>query len=108
MKNPSLWGAMEHLDPLLIEEADRPVPRRGRTLRRTLAIVAAACLLLAVGVLAAETLLGFRILEVRNDEHGARHSLTVEDAVQFPAAQFGETVQERLAAGGDQIGRAHV
>lgn len=103
MKNPSLWEAMEHLDPQLIEEADRPAVRRRRSLGRMAAIAAAACLLLAVGVLAAEELFGFRILEVKNDEHGARHSLAVEDAVQFPAAQFGETVQERLAAGGDPI-----
>jgi hypothetical protein len=101
MKNPSLWEAMAHMDPLLIEEADRPVARRRRSVGRTLCIAAAACLLLAVGVLASEELFGFRILEVRNDEEGARHSLSVEDAVYFPAEQFSKTVQERLAAGGD-------
>lgn len=101
MKKASLWEAMEHIDPLMIEEADRPVPRRRRPLSRALVIAAAACLLLAMGVLAAEELFGFRILEVRNDDHGARHSLTAEDVVYFPAEQFGGTVQERLAAGGD-------
>ena len=101
MKNPSLWEAMAHMDPLLIEEADRPVARRRRSVGRTLCIAAAACLLLAVGVLASEALFGFRILEVRNDEEGARYSLTVEDAVQFPVEQFGEMVQKRIATGGD-------
>jgi hypothetical protein len=101
MKNPSLWEAMAHMDPLLIEEADLPAARRRRPLGRTLCIAAAACLLLAVGVLASEELFGFRILEARNDEEGTRYSLTVEDAVQFPVEQFGETVQKRIAGGGD-------
>ena len=101
MKDPSLWEAMEYIDPLLIEEADGPVPRRRRPLGRTLCVAAVICLLSAMGVLAAGELFGFRILEVRNDDHGARHSLTAEDVVYFPAEQFGGTVQERLAAGGD-------
>ncbi len=101
MKNPSLWEAMAHMDPLLIEEADRPVARRRRSVGRTLCIAAAACLLLAVGVLASEALFGFRILEVQNDEEGTRYSLTVEDAVQFPVEQFGDMVQQRIATGGD-------
>ena len=50
MKNPSLWEAMAHMDPLLIEEADRPVARRRRSVGRTLCIAAAACLLLALGL----------------------------------------------------------
>ena len=51
MNKETMWEAMEHLAPDLIEEADRPAaPRRRRFWGKTLLIAAAACLVLAVGV----------------------------------------------------------
>ena len=51
MNKDTLWEAMEHLEPDLIEEADRQ-PRRRMSVGRVLVIAAAVCLVLAAGVLA--------------------------------------------------------
>ena len=53
MNKETMWEAMEYLAPDLIEAADQPAVTKHRRLRgKTLLIAAAACLILAVGVVA--------------------------------------------------------
>lgn len=99
MNKETLWEAMEHLAPDLIEEADYPAaPKRRRTRGKTLLIAAAACLILAVGVAAADALFGFHFLYFENNGETNRYGLTV-DTTKFPAEQFSETVQEYMENG---------
>ena len=99
MNKETMWEAMEHLAPDLIEEADYPAaPRRRRSWGKTLLIAAAACLVLAVGVVAADALFGFHFLYFENDGESNRYGLTA-DTTKFPAEQFGETVQEYMENG---------
>lgn len=98
MNKDTLWEAMEHLEPDLIEEADRQ-PRRRMSVGRVLVIAAAVCLVLAAGVLAAESIFGFRILEMRNDGEVNHYQLMAEETVKFPVSQFGETAQEYIQNG---------
>ena len=100
MNKDTLWEGMAHLAPDLIEAADAPAaPRHRGTRGKTLLIAAAACLILAVGVVAADTLFGFRILEVINSEADNRYYLQAEEGVLFPVSQFGETVQDYIENG---------
>ena len=100
MNKETMWEAMEHLAPDLIEEADYPAaPRRRRSWGKTLLIAAAACLVLAVGVAAADALFGFRFLYFENDRETNRYGISVEDTVKFPLEQFGQTVQDYLKNG---------
>ena len=99
MNRETMWKAMEHLAPDLIEEADLPVPRRRRSWGKTLLIAAAACLVLAVGVAAADALFGFRLLYFENDGETNRYGMSVEDTVKFSPEQFGQTVQDYLKNG---------
>ena len=99
MNKETMWEAMEHLTPDLIEEADYPAaPKRRRTRGKTLLIAAAACLVLAVGVVAADALFGFHYLYLENDGETNRYGLTA-DTTKFPAEQFGETVQAYMEGG---------
>ena len=100
MNKETMWEAMEHLAPDLIEEADYPAaPRRRRSWGKTLLIAAAACLVLAVGVVAADALFGFRFLYFENNGETNRYGMSVEDTVKFSPEQFGQTVQDYLKNG---------
>lgn len=98
MNKDTLWNAMEHLSPDLIEEADRP-QRQRMSPGKILVIAAAVCLVLAVGVLAAESIFGFRVIEMYNDGENNSYELIAEETVKFPVSQFGETVQDYIANG---------
>ena len=96
----TLWEAMEHLSPDLIEAADAPAaPKRRRRAGKALLIAAAACLALAVGTAAAERLFGFRILEVVNSEEANYYRLQSQEITPFPVSQFSETVQDYMENG---------
>ena len=97
MSKEKLWEAMEHVAPELIEEADRPVTAKKRR-GRVLVIAAAACFLLAVGVVAADALFGFRLLYFENEGESNRYGFTAE-TTKFPAEQFSETVQDYMENG---------
>ncbi len=106
MNKETMWEAMEHLAPDLIEEADRPAaPRRRRSWSKTLLIAAAACLVLAVGVVAADALFGLKILEFANDGENNRLTFQAVEVTQFPVSQFGETIQEYIENGMPEVGR---
>ncbi len=97
MSKEKLWEAMEHVAPELIEEADRPVTAKKRR-GRVLVIAAAACFLLAVGVVAADALFGFRFL---SDDllYSGGHDYSFEaDLTRFPDEQFSEEVQNIMEA----------
>ena len=98
MNKNTLWEAMEHLEPDLIEEADRQ-PRRRMSVGKVLVIAAATCLVLAAGVLAAESIFGFQILEMHNDGEINSYELLATGAGEFPISQFGETVQDYIENG---------
>lgn len=98
MNKDTLWEAMAHLEPELIEEADRQ-PRRRMSVGKVLVIAAAACLVLAAGVLAAESIFGFQILEMRNDGEINSYELLATGAGEFPISQFGQTVQDYIVNG---------
>ena len=96
----TLWEAMEHLSPDLIEAADAPAaPKRRRRAGKALLIAAAACLALAMGTAAAERLFGFRILEVVNSEEANYYRLQSQEITPFPVSQFSETVQDYMENG---------
>ena len=100
MNRETMWEAMEHLAPDLIEAADQPAVTKHRRLRgKTLLIAAAACLVLAVGVVAADALFGFHFLYLENDGETNRYGMSVEDTVKFSPEQFGQTVQDYLKNG---------
>ena len=100
MNRETMWEAMEHLAPDLIEAADQPAVTKHRRLRgKTLLIAAAACLVLAVGVVAADALFGFRFLYFENDGETNRYGMSMEDTVKFSPEQFGQTVQDYLKNG---------
>ena len=98
MNKDTMWEAMEHLSPELIEEADQR-QRRRLSPGKVLVIAAAACLVLAAGVLAAESIFGFRILELRNDGESNYYNLLAEETTKFPISRFGETVQDYIQNG---------
>ena len=98
MNKETMWEAMEHLSPDLIEAADQPRPRRRRALRIA-AVAAAACLVLTVGVLAAEKLFGFQLLYLENSEDTNRYGLMAMETTKFPVSQFSETVQDYMENG---------
>lgn len=98
MNRDTMWEAMAHLEPDLIEEADQR-QRRRMSVGKVLVIAAAACLVLAAGVLAAESIFGFRILELQNDGEINHYRLLAEETAKFPISQFGETVQDYIQNG---------
>ncbi len=98
MNRDTVWAAMAHLEPDLIEEADQQ-PRRRLSVGKVLVIAAAACLVLAAGVWAVESRFGFRILGVRSDGEDQYYELLAEGMTQFPISQFGETVQDYIQNG---------
>lgn len=98
MNKDTVWEAMAHLEPELIEEADRQ-PRRRMPVGKALVIAAAICLVLAAGVWAAESIFGFRVIEMSNDGENNSYEMIAEETVKFPASQFGETVQDYIANG---------
>lgn len=100
MSRDAMWEAMAHLEPGLIEEADRSTAPRGWNRRGKIFLVAAAaCLVLATAALAVESIFGFRILEIQNDGENNNYQLMAEETVQFPLSQFGETVQDYIQNG---------
>lgn len=100
MNKDAIWDAMAHLEPDLIEEADNPTAPKSRSRGgKIFLIAAAACLTLAVGALAVESIFGFRILELRNDGQNNHYQLMAEATVKFPISQFGETVQDYIQNG---------
>ena len=99
MNKETMWEAMEHLAPDLIEEADCPAaPRRRRSWSKTLLIAAAACLVLAVGVVAADALFGFRFLSDDLLYNGGHDYSFEADLTRFPDEQFSEEVQNIMEA----------
>lgn len=98
MNKDTMWEAMEHLSPELIEDADQR-QRRRLSAGRVLVIAAAACLVLAAGVLGAESIFGFRLIDLRNDETDNGYGLIAEETTKFPISQFGETVQDYIQNG---------
>ena len=106
MNKDVMWEAVAHLEPGLIEEADCPAAPRSRNRRgRSLLIAVAACLALAAGVVAADSLLGFKVLEFFNDGAQNRYTLEPVEITQFPASQFGETVQDYIENGMPELSR---
>ena len=78
MNKDTMWEAMEHLSPELIEEADQR-QQRHLSAGKVLVIAAAACLVLAAGVLAAESIFGFRLIDLRNDGAVNSYELMAEE-----------------------------
>lgn len=96
MDDNRLWEAMAHLDPALINEADRPA-RRPRRLRPVLA--AAICAVLAVGALAAGGLLGFDGFRHTDDGVTESWTMTPSGTIAFPKAQFSGAAREAMEGG---------
>ena len=99
MNRETMWEAMEHLAPDLIEAADQPAVTKHRRLRgKTLLIAAAACLVLAVGVVAADALFGFHF-PADDLAYSGGHEYSFEaDLTRFPVEQFSEEVQNIMEA----------
>ena len=108
MNRDVMWEAMEHLAPDLIEEADRPAAQKRRSRGKMLLIAAAVCLVLAAGVVAADSLLGFKVREFFNGGAQNRYTLQPVEITQFPVAQFGETVQDYIENGVPELSREPV
>lgn len=99
MNRETMWEAMEHLAPDLIEAADQPAVTKRRRLRgKTLLIAAAACLVLAVGVVAADALFGFHFLADDLAYSGGHEYSFEADLTRFPVEQFSEEVQNIMEA----------
>lgn len=85
MKGQDLYEALSHVDPVMAEEAVRPMRRRAW--RRYLLTAACVCLLLAGGALAAEAIFGVQITGIFYNERESGYRVLPE-LEPYPAENF--------------------